>query len=96
MYKRQTYFTPPENDQTLRNFVKKIKPGGPGWAKYSDGILSGEWPVPKGILSMLLGCTTVYGILFGVGQLIYGHNLSGLFILIISIISSIGLIKIWK
>ncbi len=91
-----TYFTPPENDQTLRNFVKKIKPGGPGWAKYSDGILSGEWPVPKGILSMLLGCTTVYGILFGVGQLIYGHNLSGLFIFIISIISSIGLIKIWK
>tara|TARA_B100000700_G_scaffold317371_1_gene408639 strand:- start:1945 stop:3678 length:1734 start_codon:yes stop_codon:yes gene_type:complete len=96
MWISATYFTPPENDQTLRNFVKKIKPGGPGWAKYSDGILSEEWPVPKGILSMFLGCTAVYGILFGVGQLIYGHNLPGLLIFIISIISSIGLIKIWK
>lgn len=91
-----TYFTPPDNDETLKNFVKKVNPGGPGWKKYSDGISSEQWSVPRGILSMLLGCLAVYGILLGVGQLIYGYNGSGVLIIIIAVISSIGLFKIWK
>ena len=91
-----TYFTPPDDDETLRNFVKKVNPGGPGWAKYSDGISTEPWPVPRGILSMLLGCLAVYGILLGVGQMIYGHNGSGSLLIIIAVISSIGLLKIWK
>tara|TARA_B100000029_G_scaffold390527_1_gene387312 strand:- start:293 stop:2026 length:1734 start_codon:yes stop_codon:yes gene_type:complete len=91
-----TYFTPPDNDETLKNFVKKVNPGGPGWKKYSDGISSEQWSVPRGILSMLLGCLAVYGILLGVGQLIYGYNGSGVMIIIIAVISSIGLFKIWK
>ncbi|MBT7373072.1 MAG: Na+:solute symporter, partial [Candidatus Marinimicrobia bacterium] len=33
-----TYFTPPDDEDTLRAFVKKVNPGGPGWAKYSDGV----------------------------------------------------------
>ena len=66
-----TYFTPPDDEVTLRNFVKKVNPGGPGWVKYSDDISGKPWPVPKGILSMVLGCMAVYGFLLGVGQLIY-------------------------
>jgi len=91
-----TYFTPPDNDETLKNFVKIVNPGGPGWKKYSDGISSEQWSVPRGILSMLLGCLAVYGILLGVGQLIYGYNGSGILMVIIAVISSIGLFKIWK
>ena len=30
-----TFLTPPDDDQTLKNFVNKINPGGPGWKKYS-------------------------------------------------------------
>ncbi len=91
-----TYFTPPDNDETLRNFVKKVNPGGPGWAKYSDGVQSEQWSVPRGILSMLLGCLAVYGILLGVGQLIYGNSGSGSLIIVIALISLMGLYKIWK
>ena len=91
-----TYFTPPDDEETLRNFVKKVNPGGPGWAKYSDGISTEPWPVPYGILSMVLGCTAVYGFLLGVGQLIYGYTESGLMICGLGIIASIGLFKIWK
>jgi len=75
-----TYFTPPDDEVTLRNFVKKVNPGGPGWVKYSDDISGKPWPVPKGILSMVLGCMAVYGFLLGVGQLIYGQTGSGLLI----------------
>ena len=56
-----TYFTPPDDEDTLRDFVKKVNPGGPGWAKYSDGVSTEPWPVPNGILCMLLGCVAVYG-----------------------------------
>ena len=91
-----TYFTPPDDEVTLRNFVKKVNPGGPGWVKYSDDISGKPWPVPKGILSMVLGCMAVYGFLLGVGQLIYGQTGSGLLICALGTASSYGLLKLWK
>ena len=91
-----TYFTPPDDDETLLNFVKKVNPGGPGWTKYSDGVSTEPWPVPKGILSMIFGCVAVYGFLLGVGQLIYGEIGSGVLICGLGVFSSFGLFKTWK
>jgi Na+/proline symporter len=91
-----TYFTPPDDEDTLRKFVKKVNPGGPGWVKYSDSVSAEPWPLPNGILLMLLGCVAVYGFLLGVGQFIYGHNESGSILIGLGAISSIGLYKIWK
>jgi SSS family transporter len=90
-----TYFTPPEDEETLRNFVKKVNPGGPGWVKYSNDESTEPWPIPKGILSMLLGCIAVYGILLGVGQLIYNDS-NGFVLIGISFLASIGLFRTWK
>ena len=91
-----TYVTPPDDDETLQNFVNKIEPGGPGWKKYSNGVASEDWHVPKGILSMMLGCFSVYGLLLGVGQLIYGNLFPGVLICGLGIVASIWLFKIWK
>ena len=91
-----TYVTPPDDDETLQNFVNKINPGGPGWKKYSSSVASETWEVPKGILSMVLGCFSVYGLLLGVGLLIYGNFYPGILICGFGLIASIGLIKIWK
>jgi len=90
-----TYFTPPEDEETLRNFVKKVNPGGPGWTNYYDGKSAEPWPLPKGILSMILGSIAVYGILLGVGQLIYNDS-TGFLLITISIFASIGLFRTWK
>ena len=90
-----TYFTPPDNDETLRNFVKKVNPGGPGLAKFSDLNANEPWPVPIGILCMILGCISIYSVLLGVGQLIYGHNL-GFGLIGLSIASALGLMRLWK
>jgi len=90
-----TYFTPPDDDETLRNFVKKVNPGGPGWAKFSDLNTNEPWPVPIGILCMVLGCISIYSVLLGVGQLIYGHNI-GFGLIGLSLASALGLMRLWK
>ena len=92
-----TYCTPPDDEKTLRNFVKKVNPGGPGWKKYADNNTSSEpWPVPNGILCMVLGCIATYSFLLGVGQLIYGQIESGILICSLGAIASFGLFKLWK
>ena len=90
-----TYLTPPDNEETLQNFVKKVNPGGPGWSKYSHGVSSEPWPVPNGILCMILGCSAVYGVLLGVGQLIYGEPL-GYTLIGLAGVSAFGLTRLWK
>ena len=90
-----TYFTPPDDEETLQNFVKKVNPGGPGWSRYSHGVSSEPWPVPNGILCMILGCFAVYGVLLGVGQLIYGKPF-GIALIGLAGVSAFGLSRLWK
>ena len=90
-----TYLTPPDDEETLQNFVKKVNPGGPGWSKYSHGVYSEPWPVPNGILCMILGCSAVYGVLLGVGQLIYGEPV-GFTLIGLAGVSAFGLTRLWK
>jgi len=90
-----TYLTPPDDEETLQNFVKKVNPGGPGWSQYSHGVYSEPWPVPNGILCMILGCSAVYGVLLGVGQLIYGEPL-GFTLIGLAGVSAFGLTRLWK
>ena len=89
-----TFVTPPDDEKTLQNFVNKINPGGPGWAKYSTPTPQ-PWILPKGILLMILGCIVVYSILIGVGQLIYGNSM-GYMLIALSITSAFGLKQLWK
>jgi len=92
-----TFITPPDNEKTLFNFVRKVNPGGPGWAKfYNSDNKEPSWPVPKGIESMIWGCLAIYGILFGLGFIMYGRSDQGLMLLIQSTIITCGIYKLWK
>ena len=33
-----TFITPPNDEETLKNFIKKVNPGGPGWEKLQDSV----------------------------------------------------------
>ena len=90
-----TFITPPDDEKTLKNFVKKINPGGPGWKNYSSNHAGEQWSVPIGLLCMLCGTTSVYGVLLGVGSVIYGHYQTAIILIGISIISSFVLFKAW-
>jgi len=88
-----TYLTPADDEETLRNFVKKVNPGGPGWKRFQDIKNQKPWPVPNGIVAMILGCLSVYGFLLGIGQIIYGHTYSGMALLAIAVLASFRLTK---
>jgi Na+/proline symporter len=91
-----TYITPLEDKEVLREFYKKIQPGGIGWRKIVDdakkeGVnIEGNkeaWDVPTGIVCMVIGCISVYSILFSIGSFLYSKYTVAISLLAISLIS---------
>lgn len=101
-----TFLTRPTSEEILRNFYRKIRPGGPGWKPVVDrakaeGIeLVKEsdilWDLPTGILCMIFGCIAIYSILFSIGNLLYGNIVGVIILIIITILSSLLLWKYWN
>lgn len=97
-----TFITPPTDDQTLRKFYRLIKPGGSGWdavitkAKAEGESLEKEsGQLPLEILCALIGCFTVFGILFATGNWIYGKIIPALILTIIAAAGSYFLFWAW-
>lgn len=87
-----TYLAPPEDMETLKKFYKQTHPGGPGWKKVKDALIaegdtsidhSKKWDLPHLILSVFVGCISIYSALFGIGSLVYGDVLQGLLLLLL-------------
>ena len=97
-----TYLTPPADAKTLRRFVKKTHPGGPGWRQvYADLAQDGESPeespvnLPRSILCMVAGCFAVYAFLFGIGSVLYGNVGTALILAAVSATAFFVLFKLW-
>lgn len=91
------FVTRPEKDEVLQRFVDVVRPGGPGWARFTPAEGGGQpWPVPKGILSMLLGCAAVYGALLGTGHLIYGERGLAAALLGFAVAAGVGLAAVQR
>lgn len=100
-----TYMTQPESKHVLRDFYKKIQPGGPGWSKVveearednEDVVLEHEkWSVPSGILAMVLGVVLVYSTMFATGYWIYGRTTLAFILTGVALISGNMLIRAWN
>jgi Na+/proline symporter len=99
------YATKPESTSVLRNFYKKIQPGGPGWSKIINDAKSENieivdknegWSVPSGIIAMLLGCVLIYSCLFATGYWIYGETTLAVSLTVAAITSGYLLKKTWS
>ena len=102
-----TFVTKPEDQETLRKFVRKCHPGGPGWATVvaearADGDMIDEkirgqvWEMPVQILCVFLGCLAVYCSLFTIGGLVYGHYVQAAVLGGITLASAIFLFKLFR
>jgi solute:Na+ symporter, SSS family len=100
-----TLLTPAVDEETLRNFYRKIRPGGPGWKRVVDRAREEnielvkdrdlKWDVPTGIICMILGAISIYSILFTIGNLLYGEFGPALILFAITVVSSLLLYKYW-
>ncbi|MDP3464016.1 MAG: hypothetical protein Q8S18_14575, partial [Bacteroidales bacterium] len=101
-----TFLSKPANDETLRSFYMRIRPGGFGWKKVVDKARAAgieiqkkedlAWDVPTGILCMLLGTVSIYSILFAIGEGLYGNlKIMGVLI-VVALISLFVLSRTWK
>jgi len=96
-----TYLTRPEDDRTLTEFCRKIRPGGPGWRMHEAIVRAagawpepGKWNVPAGLLCMMLSCLMVWSALFAAGYLLYGQRLCGGAMATLAVISGLALAKL--
>jgi len=99
-----TYVTQPESKEVLREFYKKIQPGGPGWAKVIRDAEKDQqeiankdekWSVPAGIWAMLLGCVLIYTCMFATGFWIYGDYVQAAILTAVAVVSGYSLSRVW-
>jgi Na+/proline symporter len=79
-----TFLTQPESEATLEAFYRRVRPGGPGWARVSQRAGFGREPIPGGALAWsnwIAGIIAVYATLFGIGKLVFGETGTGLVML---------------
>lgn len=100
-----TLISRPTKTSVLRSFVAKTNPGGPGWAKIAKEAEAEGNPIQfqhepvrlgLGIINMILGCVLVYGVLLGIGLVLYGQEVGGWSLIGVGILAGLGIAKTWK
>jgi Na+/proline symporter len=69
------WFGPATDRATLLSFYRLVRPAGPGWTdiRREAGVPAAPDSLPQALLGWMLGLAFVYGALFGVGSLLFGH-----------------------
>ncbi len=91
-----TFATPAVDDRTLRAFVARIRPAGPGWRSFADAATGPADPLPRNLLGWSLGCTFVYACLFAVGSLLYGRTTGAAVLAVIAVAAGWGLGRVLR
>src|SRR5438128_8433446 len=82
-----TFSTAPEPDRILQSFYRRVRPGGPGWARVSQRLGYGREQIPGGALAWtnwIAGIVAVYATLFGIGKIVFGFTGAGIVMLAIA------------
>lgn len=95
-------FTPPADEAVLRDFVRRIRPDGPGWATVrrraaEDGepLPAGGGELPAGIACAALGSFAVYAALFATGLALYGRPVGAVILAVAGIAAGFGIRRLW-
>jgi len=86
-----TFITKPEPESTLKNFYKRVQPGG-YWGKFAKHTTMK--PVTDGFFfNWIAGIALIYGLNFAIGNWMFGNNGNAL---LLFIFSGLGFWWLWK
>ena len=85
-----TLLTPPEPEEILLNFYKKVKPLGNGWSKVTN---SSNGSILPSLFNVFLGLITIQGFLFGTGKILLQETYTGILMLFAGITAMILLVR---
>ncbi|WPJ95388.1 sodium:solute symporter family protein [Coraliomargarita algicola] len=99
--------TKPEKKETLYEFYRKTKPGGPGWAKLralaeADGVdIEGDskgkaWELPYELLCVFVGTIMIYACLFSIGNFLFGNLVYAALLLLLSGVCCVIIFKLFN
>ena len=90
-----TWLTPPEPEETLRSFYRRVRPHGPGWKSIAAavGIPPASPSLARELVNAALGCVLVYAALFGVGQLLLRSTVIGVALLVVSAVAAFAIAR---
>lgn len=90
------FLTPPDSNETLLGFYRKIRPAGPGWRaiREQSGLPPSSDSLSQAFLAWTLGCLAVYGALFGTGSWLYGRTTTAVFWTATAVISTAWLTRL--
>jgi len=98
-----TLLTRPTDYKTLQTFFNHVRPYGKGWNGFKKIASDNGMPLEQSVgrfsfdlTAMFAGIFIVYGLLFSIGQFIYGNTAYGLLFLAVTALSTFGLIRVWK
>ncbi len=94
--------TSPTDDGVLRQFVRTIRPDGPGWAAVRRRAAADGEPLPEGaaeltlgIACMVLGSIAVYSALFATGMWLYGRFGPAAVMTVVAAAAAFGVFRLW-
>ena len=97
------FITPSTTDEKLMSFYALIKPQGPGWkavaSRYAQNNPDQELvknKLPIEILCVVIAAITVYAALFAMGNVIYGNYNLGFGLIVVVVIGTISIFKLWS
>ncbi len=97
------YLAPATDESILREFYRKIQPGGPGWRRVLEdardqGITiqrEGRTDLPYALLSAAIGSIGIYSILFATGFFLYSNFGYGFLFSALAAISGLAIFRLW-
>ncbi len=94
-----TFATRPEPEPVLEAFYRRVRPGGPGWARISSRLGLGREPIPgRGLawLNWIAGIVAVYATLFGSGKIIFGYLGTGVALLLVALVAFLWIARSFR
>lgn len=98
-----TFITRPTDTHTLVSFYNKIRPAKKGWVKFLAKAQSEGHEIREGVQSrltteiymMVLGCFTVFSVMFGTGYFLYGKLNMGALLTFFALLGGVLLKRAW-